>query len=176
MSKVQVSSDLILHGQKEIVSKIILIRRQRVIIDADIAELYGVTTKRINEQVKRNIDRFPTDFVFQLDEKEKAEVVANCDRLSKLKFSSTLPYAFTEHGAIMAASVLNSPQAIEMSVFVVRAFIALREFVFLNKDIEKRMRELENKISKHDDVIRSLVSAIRDLMSPPVQKKKKIGF
>ncbi len=96
---------------------ILLIRSQKVILDADLARLYGVTTKRLNEQVKRNRDRFPADFMFQLSAEEKAEVVANCDHLSNLKFSKALPFAFTEHGAIMAASVLNTPQAVEASIF-----------------------------------------------------------
>jgi len=103
--------------------RILLIRGNRVIIDRDLAELYGVETKRLNEQVKRNISRFPEDFVFQLSQEEKDEVVANCDHLSRLKFSKVLPNAFTEHGAIMAANVLNSEHAIRASVFIVRAFV-----------------------------------------------------
>jgi hypothetical protein len=92
------------------------VRGEKVILDTDLAHLYGVTTKRLNEQVKRNLRRFPPDFMFRLTVKEKAEVVANCDHLQKLKFSPSLPYAFTEHGALMAANVLNSPRAVEMSV------------------------------------------------------------
>ncbi|MBI5040456.1 MAG: ORF6N domain-containing protein, partial [Gammaproteobacteria bacterium] len=101
-----------------IASKILSIRGQKVMMDADLAELYGVPTKRLNEQVKRNPRRFPDDFMFQLTEAEKQEVVANCDHLNKLKFSSALPFAFTEHGAIQAANVLNSPQAVEVGVYV----------------------------------------------------------
>ncbi|RQO63580.1 hypothetical protein DBR47_03380 [Paucibacter sp. KBW04] len=107
--------------------RILILRGHKVMIDADLAALYGVPTRRLNEQVKRNRDRFPGDFMFQLDAAEKAEVVANCDHLSKLKFSKTLPYAFTEHGAIQAANVLASPQAVEMGIYVVRAFVRLRE-------------------------------------------------
>jgi len=107
--------------------RIQLVRGVKVIIDADLAELYGVPTKRLNEQVKRNIERFPPDFLFQLTAAEKAEVVANCDHLAKLKYSKTLPYAFTEHGAIQAANVLASAQAVEMGIHVVRAFVKLRE-------------------------------------------------
>ena len=95
---------------------ILLVRGQKVILDADLAELYGVSTKRLNEQVKRNRKRFPEDFMFQLAAAEKSEVVANCDHLSRLKFSRTLPHAFTEHGAIMVASVLNTPGAIEVKI------------------------------------------------------------
>ncbi len=105
-----------------------------MILDTDLAKLYGVTTKRLNEQVKRNRERFPEDFMFQLTPEERSEVVANCDHLSKLKFSPVLPCAFTEHGAIMAASILNTPRAIETSVLVVRAFVRLR------KQIDLKMR------------------------------------
>lgn len=108
---------------------ILFVRGRRVMLDADLAQLYGVATKRLNEQVKRNWARFPEDFMFQLTANEKTEVVAICDHLKSLKFSSTLPYAFTEHGAIMLASVLNSPIAIDASVHVVRAFIRLREIL-----------------------------------------------
>ena len=146
-------------------------------VDADIARLYGVTTKRLNEQVKRNTDRFPEDFMFQLAQDEKDEVVAKCDHLAKLKFSSTLPYVFTEHGALMVASILNTPQAIEMSVYVVRAFVALRESLSMYKELDQKMKQLERKVGSHDETLRSLVSAIRQLMSPPDDKsKRKIGF
>lgn len=126
-------------------SRIQLIRSQKVMIDSDLAELYGVATKRLNEQVKRNHERFPSDFMFQLTPAEKQEVVANCDHLAKLKFSKSLPLAFTEHGAIQAANVLASPQAIEVGVYVVRAFVHLRELVVSNTELALRLEELENK-------------------------------
>ena len=107
----------------DITTAIFTVRGERVILDTDLAATYGVTTKRLNEQVKRNADRFPPDFSFQLTEEEKAEVVANCDHLERLKFSTILPRAFTEHGAIMAANVRKSRRAAHMSVFVVRAFV-----------------------------------------------------
>ncbi len=103
--------------------RIQVIRGLRVMVDVDLAALYGVETKRLNEQVKRNRERFPSDFLFQLTAAEKAEVVTNCDHLQKLKFSKVLPYAFTEHGAIQAANVLASSQAVEMGIYVVRAFV-----------------------------------------------------
>ena len=112
-----------------VAKRILLIRGQKVMIDSDLAEIYSVTTKRFNEQVRRNIRRFPSDFMFQLTSDEKAWVVANCDHLQNLKYSPHLPYVFTEHGAIMAASVLNSAKAVEMSVFVVRAFVRMREIL-----------------------------------------------
>ncbi|MDP3033052.1 MAG: ORF6N domain-containing protein, partial [Rhodocyclaceae bacterium] len=112
-----------------LVRRILLIRGQRVMIDADLADLYGVPTKRLNEQVKRNIERFPDDFMFQLTPDEKTEVVANCDHLGSRKFSSSLPRVFTEHGALMLGNVLNSPRAVEVSILVVRTFVQLREIL-----------------------------------------------
>jgi hypothetical protein len=157
--------------------KIFLARGQKVIIDSDLAEMYGVTTKRLNEQVKRNRRRFPRDFMFQLTAGEKAEVVANCDHLLKLKFSPMLPNVFTEHGAIMAASILNTKRAVEVSVFVVRVFVKLREMISANKELARKLSELESRIDKHDDAIRSLLTAIRQLMAPSAEPaKRKIGF
>jgi len=158
-------------------SKILLIRGQKVIIDSDLASLYGVETKRLNEQVKRNISRFPGDFVFQLTAKEKAEVVAICDHLAKLKFSSVLPHVFTEHGALMAASVLNSEKAVETSVFVIRAFVRLREMISSHKALAEKLGELEQRLEGHDASITEIVRAIQYLMQPdgPL-KKKRIGF
>lgn len=161
---------------ESIEQRILMIRGHKVMLDADLAKMYGVTTKRLNEQVKRNHARFPEDFMFQLTPEEKNEVVANCDHLARLKFSSTLPYAFTEHGAIMAASVLNSNRAVEISIFVVRAFVKLREILSTNKELAHKLTELERGIGQHDEAIRSLVDAIRQLMMPPEPKKKKIGF
>ena len=156
--------------------QILLIRGQKVMLDMDLAELYGVTTKRLNEQVKRNKGRFPADFMFQLTSGEKSEVVAICDHLGKLKFSPVLPYAFTEHGAIMAASVLNTKQAIEVSLYVVRAFVKLREILSVNKELAHKLSELEHKVESHDGTIQALVAAIRKLMAPPDTKEKKVGF
>jgi ribosomal protein L23 len=153
--------------------KILLIRGEKVMLDADLAALYGVTTKRLNEQVKRNRERFPNDFMFQLTEEEKAEVVANCDHLKRLKFSPTLPYAFTEHGAIMLASVLNSPIAVQTSVLVVRAFVKLREMLATHKDLAKKLEEIEKK---YDAQFKVVFDAIRELMRPPETKRRKIGF
>ena len=112
---------------RSIESRILLVRRQKVYVDADLASLYGVPTKALNQAIKRNLSRFPADFLFRLSRREKEEVVTNCDHLARLRFSPGLPYCFTEHGTIMAANVLNSPRAEEMSVEVVRAFVRLRE-------------------------------------------------
>ncbi|BAV33762.1 DNA-binding protein [Sulfuricaulis limicola] len=162
---------------ERVARSILLIREHKVMLDADLAELYGVTTKRLNEQVKRNLERFPADFMFQLTEAEKTKVVANCDHLARLKFSPVLPTAFTEHGAIMAAAVLNSPRAVEVSVFVVRAFVKLRELSVIHREIGRKLDQLERKVTGHDQAIASLITAIRELMTPPNPKKKRsIGF
>lgn len=163
-----------------IAARILLIRGQRVMVDADLAGLYGVPTKRLNEQVKRNPARFPADFMFQLTDTEKQEVVANCDHLNKLKFSKGLPFAFTEHGAIQAANVLNSPQAVEVGVYVVRAFVRLRELLASNKELAQRLEELEQRIEQkldsHDQAITGLIKTLRQMMATPEPKKRPIGF
>ena len=157
--------------------RILLIRGEKVIIDADLATFYGVTTKRLNEQVKRNRDRFPEDFMFQLTGSEKSELVANCDHLSRLKFAKAMPYAFTEHGAIMAASVLNSKRAVEVSLFVVRAFVKLRRVLSEHHILARRLDELERKLADHDTQILAVVQAIQALLGPaPVPKRRRIGF
>ncbi len=161
---------------EQVEQRILLVRGHKVIVDADLAQFYGVTTKRLNEQVKRNKGRFPEDFIFQLTAEEKAELVANCDHLASLKFSSSLPNAFTEHGAIMAAGVLNSERAVELSVFVVRAFVRLRELLATNKELAVKLAELERRLESHDESIQTLVEAIRQLMAPPDNEKRRIGF
>lgn len=158
-----------------IASRILRIRGQKVILDADLAELYGVPTKRLNEQVKRNIERFPPDFMFQLVEREKAEVVAICDHLRRLRFSPNLPYAFTEHGVIMAASVLNSDRAVQTSVFVVRAFVQLRQVLAAQEDLVARLECLEKTVGSHQEEIVLIVEAIH-LLAPPEDEPSKQPF
>jgi len=161
----------------KIENRILLIRGEKVIVDADLAEFYGVPTKRLNEQVKRNANRFPDDFMFQLTKNEKSEVVANCDHLENLKYSRSLPYAFTEHGAIMAASILNTPKAIEVSVFIVRAFIKLRQFISGQKDLQQKISRIEERLTGHDEQMVELVDLIKRLLDPdPPPKKRRIGF
>lgn len=157
--------------------RIFTIREVKVILDGDLAELYGVTTKRLNEQVKRNRDRFPPDFMFKLTVDERQEVVANCDHLGRLKFSRYLPNAFTEHGAIMAAAVLNTNRAVGVSIYVVRAFVKLRELFFQHKEFSQKLEELEKKVASHDDSIKSLVDSLYKLTNPQqLKKNRKIGF
>jgi len=158
-------------------SRILLIRGQKVIIDSDLAALYGVPTKRLNEQVKRNHDRFPQDFMFQLSEAEKSKVVAICDHLEKLKYSPNTPYAFTEHGALMAATVLKTVQAVQISVYVVRAFVQLRRLLESNKELAERLGKIEKRLQQHDHNIVSLANTLNQLMLPKeVKCKGQIGF
>ena len=160
---------------KEVHNKILFMRGQKVILDSDLANLYGVPTKRLNEQIKRNNERFPPDFMFQLTKKEKDEVVANCDHLEKMKFSPALPNVFTEHGAIMAASVLNSDRAVQASIYVVRAFVKLRQMLAPYKELAGKLNQLEKKLQNHDKQIIAVVQAIKLLM-PPLEDKPKEPF
>ena len=152
---------------------ILVIRSVRVILDSDLALLYGVRTKRLNEQVKRNQNRFPVDFMFQLTEVEKSEVVANCDHLRKLRFSPALPFAFSEHGALMAANILKSDRAVCASVQVVRAFVKLRRMLASNAELAHKLDELERK---YDQQFKIVFDAIRQLMTPVPANAKLIGF
>jgi phage regulator Rha-like protein len=162
--------------RERIEQAILVIRGQRVMLDSDLAKLYGVSTKALNQAVKRNAARFPKDFMFRLTQQEKSEVVTNCDHLSRLKFSPTMPFAFTEHGAIMVANVLNSERAVEVSIYVVRAFVKLREMLGTHKALAQKLAELERQVESHDSHIRSLFEAIRQLMEPSTQKSRRIGF
>ena len=159
-------------------SLIQLVRGQKVILDRDLAALYGITTVRFNQAVKRNRSRFPGDFSFQLTHEELSalisqNVISNHGRGGVRKH----PWVFTEHGAIMAATILNSPQAVEMSVFVVRAFVKMREVLGLTQVMEKRLAEIEKKLLLHDSSLRDLYERIRPLLlSPPETPKRKIGF
>ena len=160
----------------KIESKILFIRGQKVMLDADLAELYGVETRRLNEQVSRNAERFPLDFMFQLTAEEFANLKSQF-ATSSWGGRRKLPYVFTEHGAIMAASVLNSQRAIEISVHVVRAFVHLRDLVSSNKELSAKLDQLERKVAGHDRAIAELINAIRQLMAPSAPNKKRpIGF
>ena len=196
-------------------SLIVEVRRQRVILDSDLASIYGVPTRRLNEQVKRNARRFPPDFLFRLTTEEMEQCRCSRSQFVTLKYgrsiegpdaesdplqigtgapgsnlksqiatsSSThggrrkLPYAFTEHGAIMAANVLNSPQAVDMSVFVVRAFVKMREHVLANAAILKRLAEIDKTLLIHDTALREVFQKLRPLLEPPpAPPKPEIGF
>lgn len=167
------NSPAILIPTERIERSILLIRGEKVMLDADLAEIYGVTTKVLNQAVKRNAIRFPEDFMFQLTEREKAEVVTNCDHLVRIKFSPHLPFAFTEHGALMLANVLNGERAALTSVQVVRAFVRLRQMLASNAELSRKLAALEKK---YDAQFKIVFDAIRQLMTPPEPKRRKIGF
>src|SRR6266550_4843729 len=159
---------------------ILVLRGHRVLLDEALAELYGLTTKRFNEQVRRNAARFPADFMFQLTVEER-EALRSQNATSKTTLTGRggrryLPYAFTEHGAIMAATILNSKRAIEMSIFVVRAFVRMREALAANQQVVAKLTELECRLESHDADIQDLVEAIRELMAPPPPNGRRIGF
>ncbi len=161
-----------------ITQAILLVRGRRVILDAELAALYGVTTKALNQAVKRNVDRFPGDFLFRLARNEveglnRSQSVTGSQKHRDPRFP---PFAFTEHGAIMAATILDSPRAVEMSVYVVRAFVQLRELLASNTELARRLSDLERMLQGHDEAITAILSAIRELMSPPDVKRRGIGF
>ena len=184
--------------KKPIESLIMNVRNQKVILDADLAELYGVPTKRLNEQVKRNADRFPTDFMFQLTAAEwsnlklqiatsssesipKESTVPNWSQFAtsskRHRGAAYRPIAYTEHGAIMAATILNSPEAVAMSVFVVRAFMRMREQLAANAAILKRLAEIDKTLLKHDSALRGIWTKLQPLLAPPPEPpKRRIGF
>jgi hypothetical protein len=160
-------------------SHILLIRAQKVMLDADLAALYGVSTKRLNEQVKRNQVRFPEDFMFRLTRAEvevlnRSQIATGSQKHRDPRFP---PFAFTEHGAIQAANVLNSSRAAEMGVHVVRAFVRMREVLATHKELATKLAALERRIDTHDETIVDILAAIRQLMTPTEPKKKRtIGF
>jgi hypothetical protein len=158
-------------------SRIVFLRKRRVIVDRDLAEIYGVTVKRLNEQVKRNRERFPADFMFRLT-REEHNVLRSQIATSKRGRGGRqyLPHAFTEHGAIMAATVLNSARSVQMSLFVVRAFVRLREMLATNRRLAAKIAELENRMNRHDDTIQEVFDAIKELMAPPQPRHGRIGF
>lgn len=155
--------------------QIIVLRGQRVLLDAELAALYGVTTQRLNQQVRRNRRRFPPDFLLEITAEEFSNL--------KLHFATSswggrrsLPFAFTEHGAIQAATILNTPRAVEMSVLVVRAFVRLRNLLASNCILSRKLDELERKYQHHDEAITAILSALRELTDPPPPKRRGIGF
>jgi len=162
---------------RKVDSKIFVLRGQRVILDTDLAELYGVQVRHLNQQVKRNAKRFPLAFRFQLSQHE-LKILRSQNVISSEGHGGTryLPYVFTEHGTIMAATVLNSKRAIEMSVFVVLAFVRMRRAIAGNRQVLTKLAELEGRLDSHDTDIQDLMEAIRELMSPPEPTRTQIGF
>jgi aromatic ring-opening dioxygenase LigB subunit len=160
---------------QHIAQSIIVLRGHKVLLDADLAAMYGVTTRRLNEQVRRNRSRFPADFIFELTQKEFQNLKSQF-ATSSWGGRRKLPLAFTEHGAIMAATVLNSERAVEMTIYVVRAFLELRSLIASNKELERKLNELERKAATHDLAIAQIVKTIRQLVKQPEPKKRPIGF
>jgi len=162
---------------RKVGSKIQVLRGQKVILDSDLAELYGVSVKQLNQQVKRNARRFPADFIFRLSHAEYKNLRSQFATSSSSHGGRRyLPHVFTEHGAIMAATVLNSKRAIEMSIFVVRAFVRMRETLAMNQQVVSKLADLESRLEGHDADIQELVEAIRELMIPPAANSRRIGF
>ena len=155
--------------------RILVIRGQRVLLDSDLAQLYRVETRVFNQAVKRNLNRFPADFMFQLSDKEFQNLISQ-SVTSSWGGRRKLPLAFTEHGAIMAASVLNSDRAVEMSVYVVRAFVQLRELLVGHKALADKLAELERRVTHHDNALAEVIAAIRALMVQPKPASRPIGF
>ena len=164
--------------EERILQFIMVIRGEKVILDSDLARLYGVETRRRNEQVRRNIDKFPDDFVFEMTNEEfsnlKSQIATSS---SKWGGRRKPPLVFTEHGALQAANVLNSPQANKMSVFIIRAFIRLREMVLTNEKLARKVDQLESRVSDHDEILVDLIKEIRKLVETPKPgNKRSIGF
>ena len=160
-----------------VMNKILLIRGKKVMIDRDLAELYGITTFRLNEQVKRNRKRFPEDFMFRLTKEEKQQLIENYQHLNSLKFSPALPNMFTEHGAVMLASVLNSERAIEVNIQVVRIFTKMQEMLINYKDVLLKIEQLEKQTLQNTTDIKIVFEYFRQLIVPPEQaNRKRIGF
>jgi len=156
---------------------ILWIRGEAVILDSDLASLYGVKTGRLNEQVKRNAHRFPLDFVFQLTLQEKKGVIAKCDNPNKVLYFRGLPMVFTEHGALMASMVLNSARATEMSLFIVRAFVGLRKEMSKSDEVYRRLAEVDQALFLHDEGLRDLYQKLMPLLQPQREdEKRRIGF
>jgi len=171
----KVEEKLIL-ADEVILNKIYYIREQKIMLDRDLAELYGVKSIRLREQVKRNIARFPSNFMFQLTKREVALMVSQNAIPSKQQLGGFLPYAFTEHGVLMLASVLKSDQALNVSIKVIEIFVKMREMLSTNKDILLQMQKVEKKLTEHDNDIRLIFEALKKLLTPPQEPRPRIGF
>jgi len=162
--------------QEIVEQKIFMIRGHKVMLDKELAKLYGVPVKRLNEQVKRNLKRFPRDFMFLLTRQEVMNLKSQI-ATSRWGGVRKLPYAFTEQGVAMLSTVLNSERAIQVNIAIMRAFVKLRQILATNKDLAYKLKELESKIERHDEDIQAIFEAIRQLMAPlPVKPKPQIGF
>ncbi|HYG50269.1 MAG TPA: ORF6N domain-containing protein [Flavobacteriales bacterium] len=160
-----------------ILNKIIVLRDKKVMIDKDLAELYGTTTKRLNEQVKRNLKRFPPDFMFEITKEEKSLIISQFEHLKDLKFSPTLPFVFTEHGAVMLASVLNSDKAIEVNIQIVRVFTQIRQALFDNTELRLEVEKIKKKVDNHGKNIELVFHYLDELIEKRnAEPRRKVGF
>ena len=157
-------------------NKIFMIRGYKVMLDKDLAHLYGVDPRALRQQVKRNSNRFPGDFMFQLTKEELRSVVSQNVTPSIGRFGGYLPYAFTEQGVAMLSGVLHSKRAVQVNIAIMRAFVKLRDIIATHKELAFKLKELENKFERHDTEIQAIFDVIRQLMAPPVPPKPKIGF
>lgn len=164
-------------AEEKIINKIHLIRGQKVMLDRDLAELYGVETKRLKEQVNRNIERFPSHFMFELTKKENENLRSQNATLEQGAYSKYLPYAFAEHGVLMLSNVLKSGRAIEMSIKIIDVFVKLREMLLTHKDILLKLEQIERKLTGHDEDIQLIFKYLKQLITPPEQaNRQRIGF
>ena len=177
VKKERVMSNKLLVPAESVITKIVVIKNQKVILDRDLAALYGVETRALKQAVRRNIKRFPVDFMFQLTKEEfhnwRSQTVMSKADEKGLRY---YPFAFTEQGVAMLSSVLKSERAIEVNILIMRAFVKLREIISTHKKVEEKLKDLESKLKEHDDQIVEIVQVINQLIAPPETPKKKIGF
>ena len=180
MTHKQKSVQIFIPSTDIIEKKIHLVRGRKIMLDADLAKLYGVQTFRLNEAVKRNMKRFPDDFMFRLSDLEKSEVIAICDHLKNLKFSPHLPYAFAEQGVAMLSSVLNSETAVQVNIQIIRTFTKIRQMLAFNEELRRKIDDLEVKTNKHDKQFQIVFETLRKFLDPPPspteKPKRQIGF
>jgi len=163
-------------AEEKIISKIHVIRGYKVMLDRDLAELYGVETKRLKEQVNRNMERFPAHFMFELTKEESENLRSQNAILGHGTYSKYLPYAFTEHGVLMLSNVLKSGRAIEMSIKIIDVFVKLREMLLTHKDILLKLEQLEKQVIQNSDDIQMIFTALKELLNPPREPRPRVGF
>jgi hypothetical protein len=159
-----------------IAQRILFLRGQKVILDSDLADLYGIETRALKQAVRRNRNRFPNDFLFELSDREVENVVSQFVIPNRRKFGGAVPMAFTEQGVAMLSSVLNSDRAVKVNIAIMRAFVKLREALETNRELAQKFSELERRVGKHDEEIAAIIDAIRQLMTPPQRPRREIGF
>jgi hypothetical protein len=161
---------------QQIAQGILYLRGQKVMLDYDLSRLYGIETRALKQAVRRNRERFPADFMFELSASEMETVVSQFVIPSRRRFGGARPMAFTEQGVAMLSSVLNSERAVKVNIAIMRAFVKLRETLESNRELARKFAELENRVGKHDDEIAAIIDAIRQLMAPPEKPRREIGF